>query len=298
MTITSNRFSTIYKMLLDEIYNNPDYIDLSPRGFKIKEKTNIELLLTNPKSNLYINNIRPPKLKYLYGELLWYFLGRDDLEFISKYSTFWEKIAKEDGTVNSAYGNLLFKEKNTHGITEWQWAFNSLVKDQDSRQAIMRFNKPHHSYDGNKDFVCTLTGIFHIRNNKLNFTTTMRSQDMWFGIIYDIPFFTLLQQQMRLHLLPHYPDLELGSYRHYVISAHIYEKDFETIESMLKEEFVPSQTPTIDEHHPLVDSYGMPTKELMQLELLSLGVHEVVDFDHNTKFGDPLYDEFYKYIRS
>lgn len=298
MTITSNRFSTIYKMLLDEIYNNPDYVDLSPRGFKIKEKTNIEILLTNPKNNLYTNLIRSPQLKYLYGELLWYFLGRNDLKFISKYSTFWEKIANEDGTINSAYGNLLFKEKNVHGITEWQWAYTSLINDIDSRQAILRFNKPKHSYNGNNDFVCTLNGIFHIRNNKLNFTTTMRSQDMWFGIIYDIPFFTLLQQQMRLHLLPYYPKLELGSYRHYVISAHVYEKDFEQIGLMLKEEFVPSSTPTISEHHPLVDSYGTPTKELMQLELLSLGITDVVDFDHNKKFGDILYDEFYKYIRS
>lgn len=292
MTITSNNFSVIYKMLLDEIYNNPDFVDINPRGLKIKEKTNIEIALTNPTSNLYINDVRSPDLKYLYGELLWYFLGRNDLQFISNYSSFWSKISNSDGTINSAYGNLLFREKNNYCLTEWQWAYDSLVKDKDTRQALMRFNKPHHSYINNKDFVCTLSGIFMIRDNKLYFTTTMRSQDMWFGIIYDIPFFTLLQQQMRLHLLDKYPDLELGTYRHYILSAHIYEKDFNNIEQMLQNKFINDRVPIISQQYPLITYSGHPTEYLTELELYSM------NYDVNFTFNkDLLYNEFVKRLK-
>jgi len=289
MTITSNNFSTIYKLLLDEIYNNPDFVDINPRGLKTKEKTNVEIALTNPTSNLFTNDVRSPDLRYLYGELLYYFLGRNDLQFISKYSSFWSKIANDDGTVNSAYGNLLFKEKNKYGFTEWEWAYKSLIKDKATRQALIRFNKPHHSFDGNKDFVCTLDGLFLIRDNKLYFTTTMRSQDMWFGIIYDIPFFTLLQQQMRLHLLEIFPDLELGTYRHYIFSAHIYEKDFKYIENMLLNKFDNARVPTIDINYPLITKEGYPTRHITELELYSLGVNTEFTFNN-----DLLYNEFKK----
>lgn len=253
MIIEGVYFSDVYYKLLDQIYNRPSY-ENSPRGLKQKELTNVELKLIVPENNLFKNEIRSPNLNYLYGELYWYFSGSNKLNDISKYSKFWNNISNDDGTVNSAYGHLLFKDRNEHGITEWGWALNSLIKDKDTRQAIIRFNKPKHSYHNNKDFVCTLTGIFQIRNNCLNFTTTMRSQDMWYGLPYDMPFFSLLQQQMRLHLLPYYPELKIGFYNHYIISAHIYEKNFKDIKKMLNTVFEKSSTPMLTEN--IIDETG------------------------------------------
>jgi len=253
MIIQSDTFADLYGKLLTEIYTNPDY-ENSPRGLKQKELTNVELILNNPYSNSFYNTSRCPMQKYLYGELYWYFSGDNKIDFISKYSKFWDRIKNDDGTLNSAYGYLLFNDKNEHGFTEWNWAYTALAKDKDTRQSIIRFNKPRHSFNGNKDFVCTLNGIFNIRDNKLNFTTTMRSQDMWFGLIYDLPYFSLLQQQMLLHLLPIYPDLEIGDYHHYIISAHIYEKNFKDVEKMLKHDFHADHIPFLTED--LIDTTG------------------------------------------
>lgn len=36
------------------------------------------------------------------GELVWYFTGRDDVEFISKFSSFWERIAMSSDTPRPA----------------------------------------------------------------------------------------------------------------------------------------------------------------------------------------------------
>jgi len=291
-TIKHQHFSEVYYKLLYEAFHYPDYIS-APRGLIIRELTNIELHLEDPYSNSFKNSVRSPKPGYLYPELLWYFSGRNDLEFISHYSKFWNRIANKDGTVNSAYGNLLFTEKNEYGLTEYQWALESLKKDKDSRQAIMRFNKPTHSYFGNKDFVCTLNATFHIRKNqngidRLNLTTTMRSQDVWFGIIYDIPFYTLLQQQMHKHLRKYYPDLLVGDYRHYVLSEHIYEKDFKAVEEMLDYEFIPDSI-AINYSTDLINEDGSPSKEL------KLAMNIVLHKTEYLEFEDPLINKMIEY---
>lgn len=231
-----NKFSTfanMYEYYIQEVFYNFDYIS-SPRNQKIKEKINVSFELTNPYNNLFLNEIRTPSRKYLAGELLWYFQGDNSLEFIEKYSRFWSNIACEDKSVNSAYGHLIFKETNKTNITEYQWVLESLIKDKDSRQAIMHFNKSNHQYNGVKDFPCTLNVQFMIRENKLNSHIIMRSSDLFFGISYDIPFFSLLHQNTLLLLKNYYHDLQIGSLFFNTMSLHIYEKDFDILEKSLR----------------------------------------------------------------
>jgi thymidylate synthase len=196
---SGNDFSSVYESSLKDLYYNPEY-ESAPRGLKIKENLGISLEILNPISCLYSNNRRGSQLRYISAEIMWYFLGRNDVEFIKEYASFWETIQNEDGTVNSSYGNLLFKKKNRFSKTQYGWALDCLKNDSESRQAIMHFNLPEHQYDGNKDFVCTLYGIWQIRENRLNLTIHMRSNDAILGTPTDVAFFTLLQQQMLSHL--------------------------------------------------------------------------------------------------
>ncbi|MCK9416833.1 thymidylate synthase [Candidatus Dojkabacteria bacterium] len=251
--IHGSSFANVYQKILGEINSLPEFIT-SPRGLEIKEILNLCVEIYDPTSNLFINEIRSPNYKYLAGELFWYFSGRRDLEFIEKYSKFWKHIANEDKTLNSAYGYLIFKEQNKYGFTPWQWALKSLVKDKHTRQAIMHFNKPDYLFDGNKDLICTCHSIFNIREDKLYMTIVMRSQDEIKGRTYDVPFFTLLQQQMRNLLLPHYPNLGLGSFYHINTSSHCYETDFELVQKMMWHEFKKDGLPPLREN--LVDING------------------------------------------
>ena len=261
--IKGNNFAELYKNTCSELINNPEYVT-SPRGQKIKEITNAVLINNDPTSNLFLNNTRNVPLKYLAGELLWYFSARNDLDFISKFSSFWKNIANDDGTCNSAYGNLLFaKTDAANKNSQWRWAYDSLVNDKDTRQAIIHFNRPEHQYNNNRDFVCTLVGNFQIRDNKLNFTIDMRSNDIFFGLTFDYPFFTLLQQQMLRHLKQTYHDLELGTYIHTVHSLHVYERNFKQIENMLNNEFKQYSTPELD--IDLIDINGNANKDLINL---------------------------------
>ncbi len=229
---------------------------------KIREIINYSFTITNPRSTLFLNDFRSIPRKYLFGELLWYFLGRNDLKFIKKYSKFWSKIANPDGTINSAYGYLLFNDKNESLYTEWEWAVESLLKDQDSRQSIIHFNKPKHMYSGNKDFPCTIYGIFHIRDSKLNFSIFMRSSDSIFGTTFDVPFFMLLQQQMWFHLKEKYTNLELGDFYYHSNSQHIYEKDFNLVENMLCCNFYEENLQLTSS---VINTNGTPKNDILEL---------------------------------
>ena len=118
-------------------------------------------------------------------------------------------------------------------FTPWEWCVESLKNDKDTRQAILRFSLPEHHWKGNKDFVCTLHGNFVIRNNKLNLSIVMRSNDLMLGLVYDLPWFISLMYKMRDELKDTYPDLEIGHYTHLAHSMHIYERDEEKIKKMI-----------------------------------------------------------------
>lgn len=238
-------FAEVYQKSLKDLYENPEYSS-NPRGLQIKENMGVVLEIENPILSLYSNKRRGSQKKYIAAEFLWYFSGRNDVEFISEYASFWNSIQNEDGTVNSAYGNLIFSKKNRFGINQYEWAIKSLTKDIDSRQAIMHFNLPEHQYETNKDFVCTMYGIWHIRDNRLNLTIHMRSNDAILGTPTDIAFFSVLQQQALSHLKSTWPNLKLGKYTHIVDSYHIYERNFNLVEEMLQHDFEPESMPKLE----------------------------------------------------
>jgi len=245
--IQGNTFATVYEKLLRELTKNPEYTDTAPRGMKIKEIRDVVLEISDSTKNLFTNSVRGVDETYLAGELLWYLSARRDLEFIKTYSKFWEKIADASGNLNSAYGFQLWDNANEHGITEWEWAKSSLLHDRDTRQAIMRFNKPEVSYHGNKDFVCTLTGVFQIRNNKLNLSVNMRSSDAILGLTYDIPFFSLLIQIMCNELrTAGTTDVVPGTLTMLLNSSHVYERHFDLVNNMLTSEFRDASLPVYD----------------------------------------------------
>lgn len=272
-------FAEVYEIALKDVLKNPEYVT-APRDLKINEVTNASIIIEDPRFCLYENKRRSSQFKYIGSELVWYFTGRNDVDFISKFAKFWEHIDNGDGTVNSAYGNLIFTETNEFGFNQYQWALKSLIQDKDSRQAILHFNKPNHQWQGNKDFVCTLTGVFQIRDNRLNFTIDMRSNDLILGTPTDVAFFCLLQEQMLQHLKKYYPDLEMGTYTHFVHSLHIYEKHFNLIKDMLNHPFESMSYPKLKEH--VIDEDGKPLQGIKQIEAAVLfNSSDLYDYEDN-----------------
>ena len=233
------------------------------RGTTSKELLNVALVIEDPTQCLYDNSVRGSQQKYIAAEFLWYYAGRSDSAFISKWAKFWEEIQNIDGTVNSAYGNLIFTEKNEHAISQYQWAIQSLATDQNTRQAVLHFNKPKHQYPLNKDFVCTMYANLHIRQNKLYMSVFMRSNDAIWGTATDVAFFCSLQMQILSHLKPFYPDLELGTYTHVANSYHVYDRHYDLASRMLTEPFTSITLPPIVSN--LIEIDGSQTADFKTL---------------------------------
>lgn len=256
---TYHNIHEAYFHTLADVYDNPDHI-AEPRGQRTREKLDYGFRILNPKPEA-IHTCDPERNKviqdYTAKEVELYNSCSNRVEDFIKASKFWGKLANPDGTVNSAYGYLLWR-KRSHGNpnferhsciqdaqgeyevdktecarTPWEWAKQSLVSDKDTRQAIIRFSLPEHQWVGNKDQTCTLHGLFLIRDNRLNLTITMRSNDLTLGLVYDLPWFVSLIEKMRSELFDVYPDLKVGTYTHIVHSLHIYDRDEDKILKML-----------------------------------------------------------------
>lgn len=212
-----------------QIYNiTKDHNIVQPRGLKVKENllTDIRFDPTLPFANY---QHRQFNFKYFAGELAWYLSKDTNINYINKFSNFWQHITNP-GTneINSNYGALLFGD-------QLQWVLDSLKADGNTRQAIALLNQPKFQFKDNKDFVCTMYLNFFIRDRKLHMKVQMRSNDIFYGLTFDAPFFALIHQHMYLWLLDTYPLLDLGTYVHCSDNTHFYNRHFELAENILSE---------------------------------------------------------------
>ena len=248
--IVGESFADVYDKAMDMLLNNYEY-KTAPRGLDIHECLNVGLYIENPTLNLFKYEDKSLTLPtgYVKKEMCLYLLGSDDARDFSKASKFWDNIKTKQGKINSAYGNLIFNKSLEDGRSQFDWAFDSLKNDKDSRQSFMRYNNTCHQYDGNKDVPCTFIQTFHIRGNKLHTTVEMRSNDLIKGTTYDIPSFILFQRLMLLRLREVYPDLEMGSYTHFANSFHLYSTDFDLVEERLSQNIQENSYPFPNDWH-------------------------------------------------
>lgn len=251
MERVSNTIHEAYINALVDVWYHPQF-NCAPRNLPIREIMNYTFVVNDPVSEpIKTKDLERNKVIEVYTakEVELYNSCTKDVKDFAEASKFWNQLANPDGTVNSAYGYLIWKNKS-HGNpkfefgetapsaeylyrTPWEWCVESLKDDKDSRQAILRFSLPEHQWKGNKDQTCTMHGIFLIRDDKLHFSVEMRSNDLMKGLVYDLPWFVNLMDLMIEELKPHYPLLTKGSYMHRATSMHIYERDAETIKRMI-----------------------------------------------------------------
>lgn len=285
--IHGKNFAELYSKVMDEVYNNFDY-ETAPRGQKIRECINVAMQIDNPYDNLFRFEDKSLTLptRYTKKEMCLYLNAESSVDLFEKASPFWKKIANDDGTVNSAYGNLIFNPSLEDGRSQFDWAFDCLKADKDSRQAFMRFNNMQHQYEGVKDLPCTFIMLFHIRGNQLHATIDMRSNDIVKGLIHDEPSFTLFQHLMLLRLREVYPDLQMGTYTHISHSLHLYEPDFELTKKRLSSQIIPNRCPMPNDWHVI--------KSADAAELVEDKVCGQQFLVHDWQYKDNI--DFYKWI--
>ena len=194
--------------------------------------------------------------------------GSDKLSFIEYYIPQYRAYAQDD-LLYGAYGPRMY---NMRGSTNQLENILSILRDKrSSRQAVVQlFNAEDISSDC-KDVPCTCSFQFLLRNEKLEMITNMRSNDAYIGLPHDVFCFTMIQEFLARKLC-----VNLGTYKHFVGSLHLYEQNVDEAQNYLREGW---QSTT--EHMPV-----MPTRDpdaqlgsfLKAEEKVRLG--ESIDFDY------------------
>jgi|TARA_B110000459_G_scaffold68631_1_gene77086 thymidylate synthase len=241
-------FSNTFKNIIQHIDTDGDISQ--PRDLKVKESI-LSNFVINPKQPIADFPQRTFNWKYLAGEMAWYLKQDRDIDYIGNFSNFWSRITNPDSNeINSNYGSLVFNKK------EFGWVIDSLEADKNSRQSIMFFNQPKFKFEGNKDFVCTMYANFFIRHDILHMKVQMRSNDIFYGLTFDAPFFAFLQQSVYLKLKETYPELELGLYYHYADNLHFYERHFELADQIKATDIDVSKESTFMLKEPFLEYDG------------------------------------------
>jgi len=223
----------------------------SPRGQPVIEVENFTYELS-PYVRFPNFVARKYSEMYVKNELLWYLRANKQDKTIVKHAKMWAELVNDDGIVNSNYGHYVFGQTGTRWFeANWQNQFDNVIKtltdDKDSRRASIMILNSSHLFMVTKDVPCTYSMNFRIRDNKLNMSVHMRSQDAMFGMGNDAPAFSMFQEMIYIVLRDTtYPELQLGAYHHICDSFHVYERHFEMLEQIISgDKFQPIVCPKI-----------------------------------------------------
>jgi thymidylate synthase len=211
------------KNIETEFYNANEafeyfYKRISKHGVKFadtKALFNIGFTIHRPDRNEIIDYKRKWNREYAEAEWQWYLTGLPNIkmlgEIYGKIPPIWERMANEEGYVNSNYGYQW--ERNG----QLDYVVDKLKKHKHTRHAAISIydGKEHDKFS--KDTPCTYAVQFTNVENRLNMCVTMRSNDLWYGFCNDQYCFSKLQE-----LVCKRTGLDMGSYFHFAHNLHIY----------------------------------------------------------------------------
>lgn len=287
-TFEFETFDEAYPALMKVLLEEGE--EVSPRGLLTKEISPIGITINNPRVHAITHPLRKLNYGFMVGELLWILRGGNEVESIAHYNKQWLKYSDDGKTLNGAYGQRIFNWNSSNiTINQFEKAFEQLKKDPDTRQATIVLFDPYKDYRETKDKPCTNLMRFTIRNNKLNMTVFMRSNDIQKGFPYDVYNFTMIQELMAGKL-----NIPIGKYTHIADSFHIYEDDFEIAKEIIN-------TPHNNEHLILDarisnDKIHDEIERVMSVETATRTIANLLTLDIVVKMITDIQNEYWRSV--
>lgn len=193
----------------------------APRGFATREIPSAMIRLADPHKSHPLGIGRQYSKGIVAAEAVSLIGGVSDPGLMIAVGSAFTRFL-DGGSLHGAYGPRI--RGQLENVVE------RLKEDPDTRQAILQIWDARYDQAGwvPRDLPCTLSLGFAIFDDKLEMTTTMRSNDVWLGTAHDIPMFTALQLTIASAL-----GLEAGPYHHHAYSLHVYERDFPAMDEQL-----------------------------------------------------------------
>ncbi len=169
---------------------------------------------------------RKMHLTTMAAEVAWMLSGSTSIQWLKKYTKIWNAFADDKDEIPTAYGH---RWRHSFGVDQIQNIIDKLTEDPSSRQQVLM------SWDARCDNVvpaanipCPFTAVIAIINGKLNIHLTLRSNDVFYGLPYDVGMYTFLGQAFASEL-----GVEVGELFYSIAHAHIYENQMDAVEEML-----------------------------------------------------------------
>jgi thymidylate synthase len=226
MSQTSLRSESTFRNIYEDLIARGKRV--SPRGQKSIEIENYTYNLP-PFVRFTSFASRGFKLDYVKREFLWYLKGDKFDTSIADFAKMWGNLINRDGSINSNYGQYIFRDTP---VSQFDNVVNQLKNDKDSRRASISILSRDHLLSDTNDVPCTYALNFRIREDFLNMSVRMRSQDSVYGMANDAPAFSFTHEMVLNALREFYPELKYGNYHHSADSFHVYERHFELLEKI------------------------------------------------------------------
>lgn len=184
----------------------------SPRGIPTYEINNVTYVINKPWNIPF--DVEGRELRPFIGAIEALQLVGQTIapELLVNGSKVFERFSN-GGIFHGAYGQRMYGR--LHPLVQL------LKKDPETRQAVLTIYNSATDLNVNvNDVPCTLSIQFFIRENKLCARTSMRSNDVWLGLPYDLIQFIALQGAVAKAL-----GVPMGWYSHSVGSMHLYKQD-------------------------------------------------------------------------
>lgn len=238
-------FSATEGWLLDLATVWDDGVDVKPRGQATRELVGFRSQVVDMTQPVVTTPERKLGYKFMAAEAAWILSGDDKVATIAPYSKDIVNYSDDGHRFYGAYGPKI--------MDQVEYVVDSLVRDPDSRQAVLSIWRENPK--PSKDVPCTLTEQFLLRDNELHCVATMRSSDLWLGHVYDVFNLSMTAAYVALKLRGRTGRMvELGDLHLTCGSKHVYERNYEGVETVLK-----ATEGRLVDHGPVVDPMGLFT---------------------------------------
>lgn len=227
-----DRFEAAYVALL-RVATEAHEHRIAPRGNSANEVIGVGFRLEDPRSRLPYLAARKANPVFQFAEALWYLAGRTDLAMIGHYAPRMATSSRDGVTIDgSAYGHRIFAPVHGHYVSSFDRVLELLRREPDSKRAFIPVFHPGDlaGIEDNPDLPCLGALHFLPRDGRLHMVCSMRANDLYRGLISDVFSFTMIQEYASLRL-----GLKLGTYTHYMGSAHVNDADADAVQRILDE---------------------------------------------------------------
>ncbi|ADG36045.1 conserved hypothetical phage protein [Acinetobacter phage Acj61] len=229
--IDAATFEEAFLLTVAKVVETPEFITESRIG-KCREIGSLLIEVEYPEEGATFGNKKINRIDYNYAEKFWEFMiagGTDAEQAFKEYPNVAKFLAKPKTESLPANFNTFYGPRIA---AQMPALIKELKEKENSRRVVFQILQEQDQVlldaDETLEYPCTDSVTFYIREGRLYAHTHMRSQNC--AVVMQLDFY--LMQKFMQHIADKC-GVELGTYSHSIVSAHVFERDLEYVKTFL-----------------------------------------------------------------